>query len=430
MGLYKRAGSVVWWCRFQVAGREIKRSTRTTDRRAAEIEERRIRAYYEAQAPSRRSSRAGDLAELAGLDVERAAAAGATKQHQEALAWVWGRIVDHFGAEAEPRVITFDSVQAYIARRRETGASDTIAREVQALKRACIIAHRKGWLAYVPPEWPKVRRGARSAKRRGRLHPPEILSAWLRELPTDARDEADVVLLTGLRASEAKRIEAGWIEPAPSNHLGIPAVLRVPAASAKDREERLVGLPARALEVLKRRAELVAPGAPLLYQGSHWTAYRLARQRIGYQTPISLRDLRHTWGTLANRLVGIDAARDGLGHSNVATTNRYVSGELGRVLAASAAVESATSRHSNAAPCAPVQPVVDAQPCESVEHSAISGRSSVGQSISLPSRDRACLEHLSTCPACTLHVQACLKWTENDGPVGTGEPAHTTARRA
>lgn len=433
MGLFKRAGTAAWWCRFQVAGREIKRSTRTRDRRAAEIEERRLRAYYESRAPSRRSTRiTGDLAELAGLDVERAAANGATEQHQAALEWVWERVTDYFGADAEPRVITFDSVQAYIASRRASGASDTIAREVQAMKRACVIAHRRGWLAFVPPEWPKVRRGPRSPKRRGRLHPPDILAKWLRELDGDARDEAELVLLTGLRKTEAKRLTAQWVEPAPEgSHT--PALLRIPAGAAKGRTEGVIGCPARALEIIRRRAEKVPAGLPLLYQGSHETAYKLARRRIGYETPISLRDLRHTWGTLANRLVGIDAARDGLRHSNIATTNRYVSTDTARLTQASAAFAELLSRHSDAGTVPTSNEVVDAQACESVEDSSSRGRSSVGQSISLPSRARAYLDHLSRCPTCTSHVQACLKWAETDGVVGTGESAHEptpTRRRA
>ncbi len=68
----------------------------------------------------------------------------------------------------------------------------------------------------------------------------------------------------------------------------------------------------------------------------NWSA---ARRAIGYDTPIALRDLRHTWGTLAGRMVGADAARDGLAHTNISTTNRYLSGDVARVAAASVAIQ-------------------------------------------------------------------------------------------
>lgn len=416
MGLYKRPGSGKWWCRFEVAGREIKRSTRTADRRAAEIEERRLRAYFESKAPPRRAERTGDLAELAGLDVERAAALGATKEHQAAIEWLWERIAEFFGATAEPRVINFDSVQKYIAHRRSQGATDTIAREVQALKRGCKIAHRRGWLAYMPDEWPKVVRGPKGQKRRGRLHPPEILAAWLRALDGDARDEAEVVLLTGLRKTEAKRLTAQWIEPAPEG-AAVPAVLRIPANSAKARRERVIGLPQRALDILKRRAEKTPAGKPLLFQGSHETAYRLARERLDppYKTPISLRDLRHTWATLVTRMVGVDAARDGLGHRDLSMTSRYVSTDTARVASAAAAVAELLSRHSEVG--------TGALSMERATRFELA-------TFSLEGQENEFLRHLSECHNCRQHVSACLSWTANARDPGTGEPAHVARRIA
>ena len=312
---------------------------------------RRLRAYHESQAPNRRARRGITLADLAGKDVMRAAAEGTTPEHQAALEAQWLKVCGHFGADADPRVITSASVIEYAAARRTAGAlGQTIVREIQAIRRGCKIAHDGGWLATVPQSWPRMRRDNKSTKRKGRLHPPAVLAAWLAELPKDARDEAELAILTGLRARELKRMVARWVEPAPPElqAIGIPVVLRVPAGAAKDRDERVLPMVPRALEIIRRRAREADLSAPLLHQGSHKTAYRLARKRIGYRTPISLRDLRHTWGTLANRAVGIDAARDGLGHANLATTNRYVSSDMGRLASATLAVAELVGREKPA----------------------------------------------------------------------------------
>ena len=330
MGLYKRKGSAVWWCRFQVAGHEIKRSTRTEDRRAAAVEERRLRSLYEAQAPRRRAAGRLTLADLGGKDCARAEAAGATPEHVETLASQWEAVVTFFGADALPTVISHDSVEGYIISRRKSVTGQTIIREVQAIKRGCAIAHRLGAMPVIPQTWPKVRRNP-IGKRKGRLHPPHVLAAWLFELPQDARDEAEIAALTGLRAAELKRLAASWVEPASAELQaeGVATVLRVPAPSAKARKERVLPLPPRALEIIRRRAIHVENyDAPVLFQGSHMTARTLARKRIGYKTPISLRDLRHTLATLTNRVGGIAAARDVMGHESIATTNRYISGDL------------------------------------------------------------------------------------------------------
>lgn len=435
MGLFKKPGSDFWHCRFQVAGREVKLSTRTADRRAAQIEERRLRALHESTAPQRRSPGKLTLAELGGLDCARAKAGGATEHHCDVLEGQWLKICGHFGADSEPRVVTHDSVNDYIIARRKEGAlGQTIVREVQALKRGCAIAHRRGAMPIVPQTWPPVKRDG-SSKRKGRLHPPQVLSRWLAALPQDARDEAELAALTGLRAAELKRITPAWVEPATSDlaTLGVPAMLRVPAEAAKARTERVVPLVAAALQIIHRRVGGAAGrDQPILHQGSHKTAYRLARKRIGYATPISLRDLRHTFGTLANRTVGIDAARDALGHTNVATTNRYVSGDLSRIAEATLAIAALVGpvRSAQASKMLPtgvrtesqigvgacynrmnalMQPV-DAGVAQLAEHQP--SKLSLGV-----------LEHVGACSSCMEHVLACMKVGTDADDVGPGSSA-------
>lgn len=342
MGLYRREETGQWWCRFQVNGHEIRRSTRTGDRRRAEVEERRLRAYYEAQAPRRRAGRAPGLADLGGLDVERAVAVGVTNAQIDAIKYAWQWLVNKLGPDTAPASITHAEVQRYIAARRQDGSrGQTIVREVQALKRGLAEAHRRGWVPIMIMDWPKVRRDAPDPKQKGKLHPPAIIGAWLAQLEGDAKDEAELAMLTSLRAKELKRITAQWVEPAPDGSL-VPAVLRLPGAQTKSRKERAVPLVQRALEIIRRRAEALPEGAPpdmpLLYQGSHKRAYRTAARKIGYAGRITLRDLRHTFATLAARGVGVDAVRDIYGHTDLAVTSRYITVDMARMACAALAV--------------------------------------------------------------------------------------------
>ena len=231
--------------------------------------------------------------------------------------------------------------------------------------------------------------------------------------PPDARDEAELALLTGLRAAELKRVTAQWVEPAPRSS-GVPALLRVPAESAKSRRQRVVPLVPRALVIIHRRAGGVLSDAPVLHQGSHKTTYRAARRRIGYRTPISLRDLRHTWGTLVARQAGVEIARDGLGHSSLSTTNNYVTGDLARLAAATLAVEGLVGTEN------PAQGTRMRQ-MERAKRLELS-------TLSLGSLLPAALEHVSTCRSCAERVAACARLTVIDGHVGTGRPAQVVAK--
>lgn len=435
MALYKRCTCTEpnrcdhpWWVRFQLRGHEVRRSTRTAGRREAAVELRRLRAECEGAAPDsgpRRRGRGVGLAELAGADVERSAAAGSTAHHRSVLEWQWAKVCRILGADTDPRSITFDVVERYIATRRTEGAKgQTISREVSALRRGLKIARRRGWILHEPADWPKVKRDPRGARGTGRLHPPSILAAWLRELPQDARDEATLALLTGLRRTELHRLTAAWVEPsAPGS--AVPAVLRIPAEAAKARREGLLPLTEQALAVILRLVEQLPDDATqdttLLSGAAHTTAYRLARQRIGYATPISLRDLRKTWATLTARAVGVDAAFAGLRHSSLATTTRYVDSDLGRVAAGSLAVEAAILGTAGPAQAPPETGSGSSTENDTLKREVMERATRFElATFSLEVCGEAIAEHLSTCEDCRRHVLACAEIGQNLPEVGTG----------
>jgi hypothetical protein len=180
-------------------------------------------------------------------------------------------------------------------------------------------------------------------KQRGKYHPPEILRAWLEAMHPDARDAATFALLTGLRAAEIARVSAQWIDPVPAHALvtdGVVAILRVPAASAKNRKERQVALTAEAMDVIKKRlAE--DPKRELIFGAVlHRKAFETARGKIGYERSITLRDLRHTHASIG-AAVSVHGTRDALGHGRLSVTDRYVTSQLEHVAAVAAAVTGA-----------------------------------------------------------------------------------------
>lgn len=423
MGLYERDDTANWWCRFEVAGREIKRSTRTADRRAAEKEERRLRAYYESKAPPRRGGRTPGLADLAGKDVERAAVAGATSEHLAALEWQWEQITGFFGVEADiVKVVELERLNAYVLHRRAAGATDSIRRELGAIKRAAGIAHEKGWLPFLPAKWPVIGdTSSTSTKRRGRVHPPGVLAAWIDSLKGEAKDAATVTLVTWLRDGELHRVVEAWIEPAPADAPpDVVALLRLPPAASKTRrkvkKDRIRGLDQAALEALQRRVAAVPAGAPLFPAGSYKTAFRLARQRIGYAVPISLRDLRKTGATWANKGVGIDSARDGLGHTSLEATQSYIGSDPERVLAAAGVVSQSLSRHRKPGTGDKMHQLERAMGLEPT-------------TLSLGIQLSTALEHVSTCSSCAKAVLDHARLTLIDGDPGTGESAQVAAAR-
>lgn len=409
MSLYRRPRSPHWWYRFQLHGREYRGSTRTGDRRAATVEERRRRAIAEAS-PSDRGARGSvDVAQLAEWDASRALAEGVAESRAQTLEWIWTPVAAHFGATPVHQ-IDHERITGYVATRRASGVrGQTIRREVQALRRGLGIAKRRGLILTVP-DAPRIRSDAPSPAARGRLHPPAVLAQWIAALPQDARDEVELALRTGLRAAELKRIRAEWVEPAPVG-AATRYVLRVPAASAKTRCERVVGLTDAAAAIIRRRVEASPDSEHVLSQESHRRAYRTACATIGYAHRIKLRDLRHTFATLAVAGSGDPwAALEALGHRDLRTTSLYQHSTEERAAATAAAAEK----------------LLDVGTLESAHSENVGGRR--GFRTHAPRLVRptpATLAHASTCDHCAEQAAIMLSMLADACPCRHTEPAHS-----
>ncbi len=338
MPLEKRAGSKFWQIRFEINGHRVRQSSGTTSRREAAAKERELRAYYEKQPPAAGRVLGAALADLGGLDVERAAGGGCTDKQLSAIEYAWAAICRFWGPDAPVTVITYDAVEQYLHHRRTVDevSGQTARKERQALRRMAELAHRRGWLPALPQTWPKVRSDPPKVAQAGKLHPAPMLRRWFRELRRINRTaylESRLAVLTGLRAAELGRIRPSWVRHTPSG-----PVLIVPAASAKSRKERTVGLSREAAAII---ANLARPDdRPVIGKRHFRKARERARVRIGYGRVITLRDLRHTYGTLSLQQTG-DAVgvQSSMGHTDLRMTSRYQHSTLERAVAAAVAVE-------------------------------------------------------------------------------------------
>lgn len=356
--LYRRSSSGPWWYDFYVSGERCRASCRTGDRALAE--QRSRAAHIAAVAAARPTDPAqgarptkAELASLASADRQRAESEGVTPAQLVSVDACWRHLTRLLGPTRSPALVDYDVVEHYIcARRREGARGQSIRKEIQALRRGFRMAARWRWIA-MPPELPIVRSDPPDQRRAGKLVPLDVLRRWLDALDTApsgaaARAQAEIALRTGARAEEVRRLTWEWVEPGDGTP-GVVALLRLPPTATKTRRERVVGLPAAALAILERARGSAGFDQPFLV-GDHKKAFRAAAQAIGHTRRIHLRDLRHTHASWAAAETGNAAAAQlALGHSDLATTQRYLHATQAQAVAAAVAVDElldGTNRHN------------------------------------------------------------------------------------
>ena len=354
--LYRRG--TTWWVKFKSNGKRVRRSTGKTARGEAKREALQIIAAERRATPARSPGRgSGRLITLAAEAEAAAIRRGLSDGEVQATGIIWRNLLDHFGEDTSVRDVTAEQIAAYEGVRRskttrrrvakgkwvETPAGirgQTIRRELGRLRRGMQTALARGWL-HALPAFPKIRKEPARAGRKGRVIPIAKALDAISRMPPEAGAEYTVALLTNLREAELHRLEASWIEAAPKKS-GVPAIFRVPAAAAKDREERVIGCPQIVLDVLGPIAAEI-PSGPL-FPRSRWQnrrAIRTASRASGVPFRITLRDMRKTYASIAGASESVAAIGASLGHEDLETTSIYVEAELSKTVAVSAAVASA-----------------------------------------------------------------------------------------
>lgn len=338
MSLYRRPGSKFWQCEFEVGGERIQKSTREEDRERAVRAELRFKLAAREAAPRVRRG-PGSLRELAALDVLDATDAKTTSNHIRSLRWMWKAIDAHFGADARVDAITLDSMKDYVRDRERQGIrGQSIRREISALKRACRIAVRKGWLSSFPSEWPRVKSDAPDARRRGKLRSADEIAAVAALCSPSARDLIHFAAMTGLRRHELARVRLEWMQATSAG-----PILVVPPEASKTRSEREIALSARAVEILRRRDGRERLGKSLPIFAPHTASVRdsikRASKEAGLSSTLTLRDLRHYYSTVGLAASGdAVAVQSQMGHTDLRTTERYQHSTRERAAAVSALV--------------------------------------------------------------------------------------------
>jgi integrase len=350
--LYKQAHSSCWWTQFKHNGRRYRLSTGTPDRKAAEVEARRLRVEVEQLAGPRISARpAVTLGILEELDVERSKNKSHGERREATIRNLWRNIHRHLGEGLDVMTLQAAHVEAYEGvRRAEThrGAptrGQTIRREVEALRRGLKRAKRDRIISRLPFDWDDldpIDSDPPDHRQEGKVWPLPVVAAVLNALSRKAKTAGyermlKLMLCTGMRLEEFRRCTPTWMSAAPRGS-GAYALLTIPAESSKTKAEP------RAVPISKEAAATIRDLWPRFAKRKFNHALELASaaaQVGGVMTP---RDLRATYLTHAAKLSGDVVAAQRLGgHSNIATTGLYLDADLSRAVAAGVKVLHAVS---------------------------------------------------------------------------------------
>lgn len=323
---YKRPDSPFWWVYLSPpgGGEPIRRSTRTTDKQAAEALEGKWKAQlyrqsYWDEAPERSFAEVATEYLIASQD----------KRSLADIKMRTGKLYDFFGADKVMGKLEGADVRAFIAfRQREGVGPATINRELAIL--AAMITH-----AVTHLEWPLPN----PVKGRMLKEPPGRVR-WITRKEADTliekakttregerlADFIELALHTGARKGELLKLEwrrVNW------EH----ALITLEPEDSKAGKRRTIPLNESAVAALKRRhryAQTYCPSCP-------WVFCKRDGSRYVYPNPVfkkacalagikdfTIHDLRHTCASwLVSEGVPLADVKEVLGHSTINMTERY-----------------------------------------------------------------------------------------------------------
>lgn len=324
--LYRREGSAFWWLKFNYRGQTFRRSTDQADRADAERAARQIRAGIEKDEGPQPGADGVTLAVLSELHVQHVKGRGFDRHRVKDIENLWRHLFAHLGGEQrDATTLTVDEVEGYEGARKSVDKvrGQTIRRERQALRKGLSLAKRGGYVGRLPFDWDDLEviesdapLRQQEAKTRSDAVIAKVLAALSRKAKTAGHDKMLRFLrLTGLRLEEFRRYEPSWLHPAPRGSKAA-ALLVVPPEASKTNEGRVLPLTDEALGIAKRWGGE--------FKGKKFNhALWLASAEAGVSPPLTPRDLRATYITHVARR-DVTAAQRLAGHTNVATTGRYV----------------------------------------------------------------------------------------------------------
>lgn len=283
MPLRRRKGSPYWQIRFQLAGREVRSSTRTTDRRQAEQLEEELRRRYWRQLKLGEKHYTWDDA------VERCKAEDIDKRSWERTERALERL-SRLLSGAPLKEITRDNVLRIREIRRRQVAASTVNRELAVLRHVLNRCVTDWDMLESAPKVPMFRLDRIEPRWATR----EQVHSLLAKLPPHLRDMTILACATGLRRSNITGLEWNRVDAERQTAF-------IPATQAKGRRAIVVPLNADALAVLERwrgKHERYVfsfrKRAPIKQVATR--KWRSACKTVGLEG-FRFHDLRHTWAS-------------------------------------------------------------------------------------------------------------------------------------
>lgn len=323
---FKRKGSPYWWAVYTDAtGKRVRRTTGTTDLRAAEALESKWRAeIYQQRHWGEQPKRSFEEVMTEFLRYAQRQRSFETTQHRIR------RLRKSFGGFCM-HDLKAKEIRAYIREREDDGVSpSTINRELAAMSSAINHCNREH-------EWelpnPVKGRMVRESEGRERY----LTYGEIGRLVTTARQQkngdllADFILLavnTGCRRNEMLGLEWGRVDLASDQ-----PVLRLEGRHTKSGKRRTVPLNDEARNALMRRKAFCAahcPASPWVFaraSGERAVSVRngfiVACKRAGIED-MRIHDLRHTAASwMITEGAPLEVVKELLGHSSITMTERY-----------------------------------------------------------------------------------------------------------
>lgn len=368
-GLTKRGG--VWHIDKVVRGTRIRESTETSEiDKAQELLAKRIDEIRSARVYGVRRDRKFRTAATKFLE---------ENQHKKSIdddAWHL-EMLDRFIGDLYLRQVHMDSLQPFIAKRREDGVKTTTINQSLAVVRRIVNLASLEWRDEQGLTWLEHAAKIKLLPVRDK-RPPYPLSreeqgAHFQELPDYLARMALFKVNTGTREQEVCGLR--WTDEIPVLELNT-SVFIIEGSKVKNEQDRLIVLNRVARSVIDsvrgQHPEFVFvrpvetrsdDGAKFMsLKRMNGTAWRNAReraadkweQRNGQPTPSGLRqvrvhDLKHTFGRrLRAAGVSFEDRQDLLGHKSSRITTHYSSAELGNLIAAAERVCEEKSHNSPA----------------------------------------------------------------------------------
>lgn len=335
--LYRRDESSFWWIQFKHRGQRFRFSTGTTDRKAAEVEARRLRVQVEQETgPGGRGSTGVTLGVLEQLHVELLERKGRDERRISTIENMWRHIHEHLLEHTDIMTLSASDIERYEGLRRKDGArGQTIRRERQALHRGMRLAKRDGLIPRMPFDWDdldQIESDPPLDRQEAKVRDLADIERALAALSSKAKAAGypqmlRFILWTGLRLEEFWRYDPSWVRPAPKRS-GAAALLFVPANASKTGDARTVPLLKATLAVATEWGHRFA-GTKF----HHALKLACSADRANLSPMLTARDLRATYLDLAAKGDPVAAQKLG-GHRNISTTGLYLDASSARAVAA------------------------------------------------------------------------------------------------